>query len=84
MLADCPASKPVHPIINTCGTDAAMLPEQPPSYDTDDVPVERRLNSIRLFVIREGRLIELERRERDGVTKEPDAAYSPQDGAKPK
>jgi hypothetical protein len=82
MLADDLASKSGQSIIKLCGTDATMLPEQPPSFDTDDVPVERRQNSIRLFVIRDGRLIELERRERNSGAAEPDAPYSSQGGGK--
>ncbi len=40
-----------------------MLPEQP-AIGVEEIPLERRLSSIRLFVIRNGRLVELERRER--------------------
>jgi hypothetical protein len=43
-----------------------MLPDQPPELDSDEVALERRLTSVRLFVIRNGRLVELERRERSG------------------
>jgi hypothetical protein len=50
------------------GVYAAMLPDQLPVSGSDEISVERRLNSIRLFVIRNGKLIELERRERPAIT----------------
>jgi hypothetical protein len=43
-----------------------MLPDQLPGADPDEVSLERRSSSVRLFVIRNGRLVELERRERLG------------------
>jgi hypothetical protein len=53
-----------------------MLPDQPPKLDPDQVALERRLTSVRLFVIRDGRLVELERRERSGKPRaETPAAY---------
>jgi hypothetical protein len=53
-----------------------MLPDQLPDLDADQAEVEQRLGSVRLFVIRNGRLVELERRERSpGTLAEPSAAY---------
>jgi hypothetical protein len=61
-----------------------MLSDQPPGHGVDDVPPERRQNTIRLFVIRDGRLVELERRERlaPRVVSEPAAPYSPPESPK--
>jgi hypothetical protein len=54
-----------------------MLSEQPPAIGAEENPLERRLSSIRLFVVRDGRLVELERRERlPTVANEPAAPYS--------
>ena len=50
------------------GIDASMLPDPPQNVDPDDVRSERRLKPIRLFVIRGGRLVELELRARTGNT----------------
>jgi hypothetical protein len=54
-----------------------MLPDQLPVSGSDEISVERRLNTIRLFVIRNGRLIELERRERPAINTvgEPASSY---------
>lgn len=62
-----------------------MLSDQPPLYGVDEIPAERRLNTIRLFVIREGRLVELERRERlaPRVASEPTAPYPGSEDRKP-
>jgi hypothetical protein len=54
--ADCPR-------VDTQGKPTNMLPDQHPDLDPDQAP-EERLSSVRLFVIRNGRLVELERRER--------------------
>jgi hypothetical protein len=52
-----------------------MLPDQHPDPDAEQAQVER-LSSVRLFVIRNGRLVELERRERSSVTlAEPSMPY---------
>jgi hypothetical protein len=60
-----------------------MLPDQFPGADHDEVSSERRLSSVRLFVIRNGRLVELERRERpDPVVNETRAPYLTPPGAK--
>jgi hypothetical protein len=61
-----------------------MLPDQPPEFDADEVALERRLASVRLFVIRNGRLVELERRERSGKLRaETPAAFVAAKTAKP-
>jgi hypothetical protein len=53
-----------------------MLPDQLPDLDADQAQVEERLSSVRLFVIRDGRLVELERRERStNKLAEPSAPY---------
>jgi hypothetical protein len=53
-----------------------MLPDQLPDPDADQAEVELRLSSVRLFVIRKGRLVELERRERaPNRLAEPSAPY---------
>jgi hypothetical protein len=53
-----------------------MLPDQLPDLDADQAEAEQRLSSVRLFVIRKGRLVELERRERSpGKLTEPSAHY---------
>jgi hypothetical protein len=53
-----------------------MLPDQHQDLDTDQAQVEQRLSSVRLFVIRNGRLVELERRERSpNRLAEPSAPY---------
>jgi hypothetical protein len=53
-----------------------MLPDQHSDLDADQAEMEQRLTSVRLFVIRKGRLVELERRERAAnKLTEPSAPY---------
>jgi hypothetical protein len=61
----------------------AMLPNKPSGVDADEPQMERRMRAIRLFVIRNGRLVELARRERHAtVHAEPPAVSSKPAGVK--